>query len=72
MRDKDRIKPFLEKLEEYWLSTPDLRFGQIMYTMLQKLNYKSLNNPDKSWNDGFNVEDDVWYEIVDIMSKNTR
>mgnify|MGYP001069740887 CR=1 FL=1 len=30
MRDINRIKPFLEKLEEIWKKYPDLRFGQLI------------------------------------------
>lgn len=30
MRDPKRIKPILNKLEEYWIKNPDLRLGQII------------------------------------------
>lgn len=30
MRDINRIKPFLEKIEEIWKKYPDLRFGQLV------------------------------------------
>ena len=30
MRDPARIKPFLNKLEKYWLEHPDLRLGQVI------------------------------------------
>ena len=29
MRDKNRIKPFLERLEKVWNEVPDWRFGQV-------------------------------------------
>lgn len=31
MRDRNRIKPFLTKLEELWNEFPDYRFGQLIY-----------------------------------------
>lgn len=37
MRDKNRIKPFLEKLEGYWNKVPDWRFGQLMINFLGQL-----------------------------------
>ncbi len=30
MRDPNRIRPFLEKVAEYWEQYPDLRFGQLV------------------------------------------
>jgi len=36
MRDKARMKPFLEQIEEVWKEVPDLRFGQLMYNFFQE------------------------------------
>ncbi len=33
MRDKKRIKPYLKKIEEFWLKNPDLRFTQVLVNM---------------------------------------
>lgn len=33
MRDKERIKPYLKKIEEFWLENPDLRFTQILVNL---------------------------------------
>ena len=33
MRNKNRIKPFLEKIEKYWMKNPDLRFTQVIVSM---------------------------------------
>ena len=30
MRDKARIKPFLEEIEKIWSEVPDWRFGQLI------------------------------------------
>lgn len=30
MRDPNRIKPIIQKLEDYWTRNPDLRLGQII------------------------------------------
>lgn len=37
MRDRKRIKPFLEKIEEEWNLIPDWRFGQFMVNFLGQL-----------------------------------
>ena len=39
MRDKNRIKPFLDKFAEFWEANPDLRFGQIIYMLAEHLKY---------------------------------
>lgn len=30
MRDKSRIKPFLDRIEKVWNKVPDWRFGQLI------------------------------------------
>lgn len=30
LKDPNRIKPFLAKIEKLWLKNPDLRFGQLI------------------------------------------
>lgn len=37
MRDKNRIKPFLERLEKVWNEVPDWRFGQFMCNVLNSM-----------------------------------
>lgn len=37
MRSPDRIKPFLNILEECWNKVPDWRFGQLMVNFLGQL-----------------------------------
>jgi len=49
MRDKNRIKPFLAKLEEYWLKYPDLRFGQIIYLLAEKIERDIFFPEEKEW-----------------------
>ena len=51
MRDIDRIKPFLEKLELLWKQCPDLRFGQLVCIL----------SKDK---DLFNIEDDEMLDMI--------
>ncbi len=55
MRDIKRIEPLLDKLKELWLSSPDLRFGQMIYILQQQ-----------SKIDLFNIEDDEWLKIINI------
>lgn len=38
MRNPDRIKPFLEKIEDLWKNNvPDWRFGQLMFNFLSQV-----------------------------------
>lgn len=37
MRDKNRIKPFLERLEKVWNEVPDCRFGQLICNVLNSI-----------------------------------
>ena len=38
MRKRERIKPFLERLEAVWNKVPDWRFGQLMCNVLNSMN----------------------------------
>ena len=42
MRDKNRIRPFLNKIAEEWEKHPDLRFGQFVMDVIP--------DQDKLWN----------------------
>ena len=53
MRDKDRIKPFLENLEELWMKYPDYRFGQLVYLLM-----------DEMGQDIFFPEEGVWIDTI--------
>ena len=55
MRNPNRIKPFLKKLEEYWEKHPDLRFGQIIINMKPE----SKNPPL------FFIEDEDFEKLID-------
>lgn len=62
MRDKKRIKPFLEEFEKLWLKNPDQRFGQLVYNLAR------FNNLDM-----FNTEDDEWFKaITESKNKNAN
>jgi len=39
MRDKNRIRPFLEELAKEWDKYPDLRFGQLMSDLGTEFGY---------------------------------
>lgn len=54
MRDKKRIKPFLQKLEEFWLQNPDLRFGQIIYILADELGRDIFYPEEKEWEEIIN------------------
>lgn len=38
MRDKSRIKPFLQEVSNIWEKYPDLRFGQLVMDVMQNSN----------------------------------
>lgn len=54
MRDINRIRPLLDKLETLWKQYPDMRFGQLIYMLAHRHNV----------NDIFFPEDDKWEEII--------
>ena len=56
MRNPNRIKPFLNKLEELWIIQPDLRFGQIIYILANEIG-----------RDIFFPEEKEWEEKIDIL-----
>jgi hypothetical protein len=53
LRDINRIKPFLQKLEELWLANQDLRFSQLM-------NFLDFGN-----NTTYHMEDDEALKIIE-------
>lgn len=55
-RDIDRIEPFLDEFKDLWLSKPDLRFGQLVESLANKIAM-----------DSFYAEDDVWIEAIRDM-----
>ena len=57
MRNKNRIKPFLNKLEKLWLKYPDLRFGQILHALRIKMNK----------DDTFYLEEDEWTRVINKL-----
>lgn len=60
MRDPNRIKPMLEKLEEAWRLYPDMRLGQLVIVCAASNNL-------------FGLEDDILYKrlqkYIDNISK---
>ena len=57
MRDINRIRPLLNKLEFLWKLYPDWRFGQLVFNISRQLNT----------NDIFFPEDNKWEEVIDTM-----
>ena len=45
MRDKNRIEPFCMELAELWSNHPDLRFGQLMYNILNYAQFEHKKDP---------------------------
>ena len=62
MRSKERIKPFLEKIEEYWNEVPDWRFGQLISNFASWLGRRDI----------FFIEEDEFLELMDKYFSNHR
>ncbi|KFZ25994.1 MAG: hypothetical protein KQ78_01959 [Candidatus Izimaplasma bacterium HR2] len=60
MRDINRMKLFLEKLEEQWKEFPDWRFGQLMYNFMSTMG------------DPFYWEEEVFLEKLEIFIDNLK
>ena len=48
MRDKERIRPLLERLEKIWKEHPDLRLGQLILNVVRdpaSVSYTHLTLP---------------------------
>lgn len=64
MRDKKRIKPFMEKVQKFWESNPDLRFGQIIYILAESLDYVPR--------DIFFPEEEEWERAIKKSTMNQK
>ena len=51
MRDPQRIKPFLVRIEQLWFKNPDFRFGQLIIWLakIEELNPKLFYLEDKEF-----------------------
>ncbi len=49
MRNINRIKPFLNELEKLWEAYPDLRFGQLVYLLAEKLDCDIFFPEEERW-----------------------
>ena len=62
MRRVDRIDPFLEELGKVWKKNPDLRFGQLIYVLADKMNQHDIFFP----------EEDEWLEGVKLLDEESK
>lgn len=63
MRDPKRIRPFLKEFGDLWEQHPDLRFGQLAYS----LNHKICEDEDI-----FEIEDDKYLERIKNLKNNNQ
>lgn len=63
MRDINRIKPTLEKLEQLWLENPDLRLGQLLMVVAMT----GEQNPKL-----FYMEDDIMLQQIESRLEQLR
>ena len=60
MRDINRIKPTVEKLEKLWLSNSDFRLGQLIMAIIR---------PDEANSKIYYIEDDAFLNKLDEFEK---
>lgn len=60
MRDINRIKTTLERIEKLWLSNPDLRFGQLVVNIIR---------PEEPNQKIYYLEDDEFLEKLNEFEK---
>ena len=65
MRDPSRINRILEKLRAAWLSSPDLRLGQLVMTAVAVAEKRQVD-------DIFYIEDDQTEKGLDTMLKQSK
>lgn len=63
MRDPERIKPFLKKIEEQWMDNTDFRFGQLIMCITKT----EESNPKL-----FHMEEDEFSEKIEILKKQLK
>ena len=61
MRNKDRIRPFCERLAAAWERCPDMRFGQLICNAFSVSNTGACKDP-------FFVEDDVTIFLIEKLT----
>ena len=65
MRDPSRINRILEKLRAAWLSSPDLRLGQLVMTAVAMAEKRQVD-------DIFYIEDEQTEKGLDTMLKKSK
>lgn len=63
MRDPNRIKPFLDKIEELWLKNPDFRFGQLMIW---------ITKTNEMMPKFFHMEDEIVLEKLEKLERDLK
>ncbi len=63
MRDPARIPAILEKTNALWQQYPDMRFGQLMYTVFAML--PETKRAKGSGIDSFHIEDTDFEKLLD-------
>jgi uncharacterized protein YihD (DUF1040 family) len=65
-RDIKRIDQIVDKIRAYWKKNPDLRFGQVIYIVMEE-----LHEIDSKIGDIFFPEDDVWNKALKSLTTKT-
>ena len=63
MRDPNRIRPLIQRLENCWIGMPDMRLGQLLFNA-------AFMMPGRKGGDIFYVEDEKLIEAVEAFANN--
>lgn len=63
MRNPERIRPIIALVEQYWLSHPDYRFGQMIQNLMDQTS--RVGQVDDIWL----PEDDKWKAWIQMVLK---
>ena len=66
MRNKNRIKPFLEELGIFWEKNQDLRFGQVIYLLAEELKTDIFFPEEDKWLDAIKSIETPYYKYEEL------
>ena len=75
MRDSNRIKPLLEKLQYLWEQYPDMRFGQLLESIIfssPRFDIPLLTAPERVEKMLWNLEEYEWDELITKFEENMK
>jgi hypothetical protein len=73
MREKERIKKIIGKVERIWNKSPDQRFGQLIFNMMMRMpEVHKVKQGFMTGIDPFHIEDSVLDEYLDKLLETAK